>query len=62
MPVSQFGAALLRGMGWKKGEAIGGVNKGLVNKILTVLYGYVSTSNVANKYSFYSSARAFSLV
>ena len=30
MPVGDFGAAMLRGMGWKKGEAIGGVNKGWV--------------------------------
>ncbi|XP_028414493.1 G-patch domain and KOW motifs-containing protein-like [Dendronephthya gigantea] len=29
VPVTSFGAAMLRGMGWKKGEAIGGTNKGL---------------------------------
>ena len=29
-PVASFGEACLRGMGWKKGEAIGGVNKVLV--------------------------------
>ncbi|CAB4035075.1 G patch domain and KOW motifs-containing [Paramuricea clavata] len=29
VPVAEFGAAMLRGMGWKKGEAIGGTNKGL---------------------------------
>ena len=28
MPVTSYGAAMLRGMGWKKGEAIGGTNKG----------------------------------
>ena len=28
-PIAQFGEAMLRGMGWQKGEAIGGVNKGL---------------------------------
>ena len=28
MPVELFGAAVLRGMGWKKGEAIGKSNKG----------------------------------
>lgn len=27
-PIGLFGAAMLRGMGWKDGEAIGGVNKG----------------------------------
>lgn len=29
VPVSEFGAAMLRGMGWMKGQAIGGTNKGL---------------------------------
>ncbi|CAH3149036.1 unnamed protein product [Pocillopora meandrina] len=33
MPVSSFGAAMLRGMGWKKGEAIGGTNKGFTEPI-----------------------------
>ncbi|XP_073229046.1 G-patch domain and KOW motifs-containing protein-like isoform X1 [Porites lutea] len=33
MPVTSFGAAMLRGMGWKKGEAIGGTNKGLAEPI-----------------------------
>ncbi|XP_078342048.1 G-patch domain and KOW motifs-containing protein-like isoform X2 [Oculina patagonica] len=33
MPVSAFGAAMLRGMGWKKGQAIGGTNKGLAEPI-----------------------------
>ena len=28
MPIAQFGEAVLRGMGWKKGEAIGKTNKG----------------------------------
>lgn len=32
-PISQFGAAMLRGMGWKEGQAIGGTNKGLVEPI-----------------------------
>lgn len=32
-PVDQFGAAMLRGMGWSDGEAIGGVNKGLIQPI-----------------------------
>jgi len=27
MPISQFGTALLRGMGWKKSEGIGRTNK-----------------------------------
>ena len=30
MPVDQFGAAMLKGMGWKPGEAIGLNKKGLV--------------------------------
>lgn len=33
VPVSQFGAAMLRGMGWKEGEAIGGTVKGIVEPI-----------------------------
>ncbi|EDO48178.1 predicted protein [Nematostella vectensis] len=33
MPVSAFGAAMLRGMGWKKGQAIGGSVKGLAEPI-----------------------------
>lgn len=33
MPVTSYGAAMLRGMGWKKGEAIGGTNKGLAEPI-----------------------------
>lgn len=33
VPVEAFGAALLRGMGWKKGEAIGGTNKGLIEPV-----------------------------
>lgn len=33
-PVEQFGEAMLRGMGWKEGEAIGGVNKGLVTPVM----------------------------
>ena len=28
MPIEIFGEAVLRGMGWKKGEAIGKTNKG----------------------------------
>jgi G patch domain/KOW motif-containing protein len=32
-PIEQFGAAMLRGMGWKEGEAIGGINKGLAEPI-----------------------------
>ncbi|EDQ86906.1 uncharacterized protein MONBRDRAFT_27691 [Monosiga brevicollis MX1] len=33
VPIEQFGTAMLRGMGWQKGEAIGGTNKGLVEPI-----------------------------
>ena len=33
VPIDQFGAAMLRGMGWKEGEAIGGKFKGLVEPI-----------------------------
>eukprot|EP00043_Microstomoeca_roanoka_P004503 m.50099 g.50099 ORF g.50099 m.50099 type:complete len:585 (+) comp12524_c0_seq1:76-1830(+) len=33
VPVDQFGAAMLRGMGWKEGEPIGGKFKGLVEPI-----------------------------
>ncbi|KAK3737752.1 hypothetical protein QZH41_017215, partial [Actinostola sp. cb2023] len=33
MPVSAFGTAMLRGMGWKKGEAIGGTVKGFCEPI-----------------------------
>eukprot|EP00056_Hartaetosiga_gracilis_P016872 m.6047 g.6047 ORF g.6047 m.6047 type:complete len:525 (+) comp4837_c0_seq1:86-1660(+) len=33
VPVEEFGAALLRGMGWKKGEAIGGTFKGLAEPV-----------------------------
>lgn len=35
-PISDFGAACLRGMGWKEGEAIGGTNKGLAEPIVAV--------------------------
>ena len=28
MPIDKFGEAVLKGMGWKKGEAIGRTNKG----------------------------------
>ena len=28
MPIDRFGEAVLKGMGWKKGEAIGRTNKG----------------------------------
>ena len=28
MPIGSFGEAVLKGMGWKKGEAIGKTNKG----------------------------------
>ena len=28
MPIGVFGEAVLRGMGWKKGDAIGKTNKG----------------------------------
>ena len=28
VPVTAFGAAMLRGMGWREGEAIGLTNKG----------------------------------
>eukprot|EP00049_Salpingoeca_infusionum_P019611 m.362684 g.362684 ORF g.362684 m.362684 type:complete len:331 (+) comp20750_c0_seq1:133-1125(+) len=34
VPVEAFGAALLRGMGWKTGEAIGLTNKGIVEPII----------------------------
>ena len=30
MPIDQFGAAMLKGMGWKPGEAIGLNKKGFV--------------------------------
>ena len=30
VPIEQFGEAMLRGMGWAKGQAIGGTNKKLV--------------------------------
>jgi len=36
VPIMSFGAAMLRGMGWKKGEAIGGVMKGLSTPIVGV--------------------------
>ena len=29
MPISEFGKAMLRGMGWNEGKAIGKTNKGL---------------------------------
>lgn len=29
MPIDQFGTAMLRGMGWKKGDPVGKSNKGL---------------------------------
>ena len=32
-PIEQFGSAMLRGMGWVEGEAIGGINKGLAEPI-----------------------------
>ena len=42
MPVTSFGAAMLRGMGWKKGEAIGGTSKGYDNiPIVVVFFGDV---------------------
>ena len=34
VPVSLIGEALLKGMGWQKGEAIGGKNKAFVSCIL----------------------------
>ncbi|EGD73222.1 hypothetical protein PTSG_04937 [Salpingoeca rosetta] len=33
VPVDAFGAAMLRGMGWKEGEAIGGTFQGLIEPI-----------------------------
>lgn len=33
LPIAKFGEAMLKGMGWKKGEAIGKTNKGLVEPI-----------------------------
>ena len=38
MPVTSFGAAMLRGMGWKNGEAIGGTNKGYDNNLIVVVF------------------------
>lgn len=35
-PIDVFGEAMLRGMGWKEGEAIGGVNKGLAAPVMFV--------------------------
>lgn len=34
VPIEQFGEAMLRGMGWKPGEAIGVTNKGYVSRVL----------------------------
>ena len=31
MPIAEFGKAMLRGMGWNEGKAIGKTNKGLAN-------------------------------
>ena len=36
VPVDAFGAAALRGMGWKEGEAIGATNKGLAAPIVGI--------------------------
>jgi G patch domain/KOW motif-containing protein len=36
VPIELFGAALLKGMGWKEGEGIGGTNKGLVEPIVPI--------------------------
>jgi G patch domain/KOW motif-containing protein len=33
MPISEFGKALMRGMGWKDGEALGGSRKGILEPI-----------------------------
>ena len=33
VPVSSFGSALLRGMGWSEGSAIGNTNKGVCEPI-----------------------------
>ena len=40
MPIAEFGKAMLRGMGWKEGTAIGKSNKGLDSTafLLTILY------------------------
>ena len=40
MPIGEFGKAMLRGMGWKDGTAIGKSNKGLD----TELYMYICSS------------------
>ena len=40
MPIAEFGKAMLRGMGWKEGNAIGKSNQGL-DSISCILYlGY----------------------
>lgn len=33
MPIAEFGMALMRGMGWKDGEALGGSRKGILEPI-----------------------------
>lgn len=33
MPITEFGKALMRGMGWKDGEALGGTRKGIIEPI-----------------------------
>ncbi|EKX45933.1 hypothetical protein GUITHDRAFT_163177 [Guillardia theta CCMP2712] len=33
MPISEFGMALMRGMGWKDGDALGGSRKGIIEPI-----------------------------
>jgi len=33
MPISEFGMALMRGMGWKDGEALGGSRKGIIEPV-----------------------------
>ena len=33
MPIAEFGMALMRGMGWKDGEALGGSRKGIIEPI-----------------------------
>ena len=45
MPIAEFGKAMLRGMGWKDGTAIGKSNKGLVTYVC-VCIGTVSLSEV----------------
>jgi hypothetical protein len=36
VPIDLIGEALLRGMGWKKGEAIGGKNKAYDNDVCAI--------------------------